>query len=379
MNDPDVSSTFVENIEISDSTLVPPSGRRDDSTRRRPTPPNSDGDLRRQTEAGCGSRPFLRSGVQQADSILAAPANGDTGREALGVSWEDATSHFRSHSPTDFNSQERQAAALNMRRLRSEYHNRPRCTLDKPPLLISAPLLDQPAWLQPLCYWPLFFPCCLNHEYLASYRKSEGSNLQNTFHADLAMGDVSELGEVNTHYLQATSEHVLRRRRYVGGQAAISVDSPSDGGSAAETYNRGWSQVVHTLFRCFCIRCIVAQQTTLLFQEERARQRYPYRFCCEDFFGSEGNYHRTLWSMILCDILTAGLPCGCWYHGMGTACFGWRIRYLIRCRYRVQGVTIFDLLRMMCIPMQCVDQQGTQMGVNGLREQMTICAPVCMN
>lgn len=176
----------------------------------------------------------------------------------------------------------------------------------------------------------------------------------------------------------ASSPSGSRGRRHQHGRGGTRAQSgPNGNGSNNSRDGAGGCAdgCSHLLYRCFCLRCSIAQQTDLLFREEERRQRYPYRFCCESLYGTNGSYARTLASIIVCDLLSGGLfiPCGLSYQGCGTALYGWRLRYLIRCRYSIYDVTFLDLLRMLCAPMQAVDQQGTEMAAHSLFERHGIC------
>lgn len=329
---------------------------------------------------------------------------------------------------------------------RETFHNRQRCTLEEPPLLYQTPILDKRPYVQPLCYAPLLFPCCMDNEYRRAFcGKRTGSIFSSTQTGVLAYpdneademadlravtedDDVDELDEVAVHvhgrrgvpsngdgahstppendrgrtddgspstsprrvlqrpqegFTAQTDRHGEHtyppRTRALGHGGRVGVDlGPSlsrgggPSGSGGEVLTDGCT---HLLSRCFCLRCSIAQQTDLLFREEERRQRYPYRFCAEWFFGSQGHYRRTLLTMLVCDLLTGGLfiPCGLSYQGLGTACYGWRTRYLIRCRYGIYSPAICDLFIMLCLPMQAVDQQGMEMAAHGLFEVPGIC------
>ncbi|KAH9599262.1 hypothetical protein LSM04_002645 [Trypanosoma melophagium] len=205
---------------------------------------------------------------------------------------------------------------------RGEMHNRPRLVAKTVPLILSAPVLDRPKWLN-----SFFDPCfCLR-------------------------GNYSEIWGVGIY---DESENIGERRT----NAVLS--SPQDSQCTAS--------LGHFLWRFFCLRCSVAEQTRLLFAEEEKRGHTPYRFCCEGFFGSEGKMPRTFWTMCLCDLLTVGCPFACCYHGLGTTLYGCRLRYLIRCRYRLNGTVAGDFFTMLCCPLLAVDQQGLEMMQHGLYE-----------
>lgn len=361
---------------------------------------------------------------------------------------------------------------MELRRLRAEYHNRPRYSLDKPPQQLVAPLLNRESWLQPLCYAPLYFPCMDNASpALRGPRRKPSSVLSlrdatsrsgsdvagqragaargaGTADAAGATPPQSSLGNTpqTNPLLSPSSPHLsMTRDENTGTNSAVRqvgfastatggaprsspVPRPQGGLTSAEVFigngdapppqqQRGAStfrqhrsrpgedlyhqpidisqhgepfseatdlgssgttsdHCMHLLRRCFCVRCSIAQETYLLFREEERRRREPYRFCCEGFFGADGDYQRTLLLMCLLDTVTIGMPCGCWYHGLGTALFGWRIRYLLRCRYRVQGLAIMDCLIMCCMPMNAIDQQASEMAANGIIEVPGVCPAV---
>ncbi|ESL09878.1 hypothetical protein TRSC58_02397 [Trypanosoma rangeli SC58] len=205
---------------------------------------------------------------------------------------------------------------FNYMSLREQFHNRERLVVATRPPILASPVLDRSEWLH-----PLLAPCfCLR-----------GNDLP---------ASLPEYAEMVT---------LSRRKR-----------SPTSFPEPKLTSAFG-----HFIWRFFCLRCGVAEQTYLLFREEEKRGREPYRVCCEDFFGREGRMPRTFYYICLCDLFTCGCPCGYFYHGLGTAAFGWRLRYLVRCRYRLQGSSAGDFFTMLCCPLFAVDQQGLEMKMHG--------------
>ncbi|ORC87745.1 uncharacterized protein TM35_000201540 [Trypanosoma theileri] len=206
---------------------------------------------------------------------------------------------------------------------REDMHNRPRLVAKTRPLILAAPILDRPKWLH-----TFFDPCfCFRDNYVEIHSRetSDGSERMGPPH-----------------------------------MSAVQSSSSSEANCT--------SPLGHFLWRFFCVRCSIAEQTHLLFREEEKRGHMPYRFCCEDFYGSEGNMPRTFWTTCLCDIVTLGCPFGCCYHGLGTALYGCRLRYLLRCRYRLNGTLVGDFCRVLCCPLFAVEQQGFEMRQSGLYE-----------
>lgn len=90
---------------------------------------------------------------------------------------------------------------------------------------------------------------------------------------------------------------------------------------------------------------------------------------------SSSYYRRTLFWIMLLDTLSLGI---CFtpfsgficYQGIGTALFGWRLRYMVRARYKLhRQAALLDLLFFnMCCPSWCVEQQGVQLLMGGLSE-----------
>ncbi|RNF08289.1 hypothetical protein TraAM80_02795 [Trypanosoma rangeli] len=201
---------------------------------------------------------------------------------------------------------------FNYMSLREQFHNRERLIVTTRPPILASPVLDRSEWL-----YSLLAPCfCLRGNDLPAYP------------------------------LECTEMLTLGRRKF---------------GPASFPEPKCTSAFGHLMWRIFCLRCSVAEQTYLLFREEEERGREPYRMCCEDFFGREGRMPRTFYYICLCDLFTCGCPCGYFYHGLGTAAFGWRLRYLVRCRYRLQGSSAGDFFTMLCCPLFAVDQQGLEM------------------
>ncbi|EKG00150.1 hypothetical protein TCSYLVIO_008923 [Trypanosoma cruzi] len=200
--------------------------------------------------------------------------------------------------------------------LREQFHNRERITVTTRPLVLASPVLDRKEWL-----YNLFAPCFFlrgNYMYATLFE---------------------------------TAEMALSNRRE---SIATILPRPyciSAGG--------------HFIWRFFCLRCSIAELTYLLFREEEERGREPYRFCCEGFFGYEGRMPRSFLTMCLADLLTCGLPFGYFYHGLGTTLFGCRLRYLIRCRYRIEGTVAKDFLLMLCCPLMTVEQEALEMMMYG--------------
>ncbi|EPY15461.1 hypothetical protein STCU_12010 [Strigomonas culicis] len=90
---------------------------------------------------------------------------------------------------------------------------------------------------------------------------------------------------------------------------------------------------------------------------------------------SSSYYRRTLCCVLLLDTLSLGICCTplsgfCCYQGLGTALFGWRLRYMVRTRYKLRrAATLLDMLLFnMCFPSWCVEQQGVELLAGGLSE-----------
>ncbi|RNF22570.1 uncharacterized protein Tco025E_03141 [Trypanosoma conorhini] len=227
--------------------------------------------------------------------------------------------------PSSIPSAELFRADFNYMSLREQFHNRERLIVTTRPPVLASPVLDRKQWLHSL-WAPFFF--------------LRGNDLPPD------QFDYAELVAVGS------------RRRGPTNPPEPKCDSA----------------LGHLVWRLFCLRCGVAEQTYLLFREEEERGREPYRLCCEDFFGREGHMPRSFYYICLCDLLTCGCPCGFFYHGLGTAAFGWRLRYLLRCRYRLQGTSVGDFSLMLCCPLFAVDQQGLEMMMHGNSERRDLCA-----
>ena len=76
--------------------------------------------------------------------------------------------------------------------------------------------------------------------------------------------------------------------------------------------------------------------------------------------------------IILLDILTAGLPIGPFYQGCGTAMFGCHTRWLIRKKFRIDGLAWADLAASTCAPTCAFYQQRREIEKGG-----TMLAPPC--
>ncbi|EKF28628.1 hypothetical protein MOQ_007617 [Trypanosoma cruzi marinkellei] len=209
--------------------------------------------------------------------------------------------------------------------LREQFHNRERITVTTRPPVLASPVLDRKDWL-----YNLFAPCFF------------------------VRGNY-----VYTTLVEATEMAFLHRRQ------RIVTNLPSSYCISA------WG---HFIWRFFCLRCSIAELTDILFREEEERGREPYRFCCEGFFGYEGRMTRSFLTMCVVDLLTCGFPFGYFYHGLGTTLFGCRLRYLIRCRYRIEGTVVKDFLLMLCCPLLTVEQEALEMMMYGNLERRDLCA-----
>jgi hypothetical protein len=65
--------------------------------------------------------------------------------------------------------------------------------------------------------------------------------------------------------------------------------------------------------------------------------------------------------IVALDLFTGGLPCGFFYHGLGTAWAVWSWRRAMRFRYHLKGTPIADLLVAVCLPPLGVRQIENQL------------------
>ncbi|KAK7196210.1 hypothetical protein NESM_000556300 [Novymonas esmeraldas] len=126
----------------------------------------------------------------------------------------------------------------------------------------------------------------------------------------------------------------------------------------------------HLLYRFFCVRCAIASQAQALQADADMRSAMPTPFpCCSCLQVESRSYSAVLCAVCLLDLVTLGVPFGCCcYHGVGSALYGWHLRYLLRARYRIFAWTAVDLLTMCCIPGLALDQQGAELLLNGTPE-----------
>lgn len=128
----------------------------------------------------------------------------------------------------------------------------------------------------------------------------------------------------------------------------------------------------HFLYRCCCIRCAIAQQTSLVFLDGERQHLVPIPFLFPKLYPHPMQYSRAVWAMGCIDGLTCGFCCPCiGYNGVGTALFGWRLRYWVRCRYGLYGTSMKDLFTMLLCPSLASDQIGFELESRGLHEQWT--------
>ncbi|KAG8348901.1 hypothetical protein ERJ75_000063500 [Trypanosoma vivax] len=217
-------------------------------------------------------------------------------------------------------------------RVREEFHSRPRLTQKTRPLILTAPVLDRPEWSYSM--YSLLF-CMRGNDY--------------------------------------------------SGQEAGGDRTPSERCSASQRKNSPFSSLEpkcssacgHFFWRMFCLRCSVVDQTRLLFLDDEKRGRVSQPFGCECLLGNGAPTSRTVWTMCLLDFLTCGCPCGCCYHGMGTTLHECRLRYMVRCRYRISGIVTTDFYNALCCPLLAVDQQGLEMKNFGLIETRDLTRIMC--
>lgn len=125
----------------------------------------------------------------------------------------------------------------------------------------------------------------------------------------------------------------------------------------------------HLFYRCCCLRCAIAQQTSLIFLDGERQRLVPIPFVFPNLYAHPMQYSRAVFMMAGLDAVTCGFCCPCLgYNGMGTAFFGWRLRYWVRCRYGLNGTSINDLLAMLLCPALGSDQIGFELESHGIHE-----------
>ncbi|KPA76243.1 hypothetical protein ABB37_07986 [Leptomonas pyrrhocoris] len=316
---------------------------------------------------------------------------------------------------------EARIATIEERRVRHLYHNRPRMRLTARPRIVENIVLDRTKWEQPLCYLPLFLPCMQN----AFYRVPQGAklrtaawepNVSNPFSPSViysgtagsagppedprqtpavaaaaadAASTESDLS-VSTaafYHVPPTSSRLTMRREVTQATATSATPLRRPGAQLTATVaadrvlvNRHGAasppsfsfvdNFRHLLYRCFCVRCAIAAQAESLQADMKMRSAVPHQFpCCSCLKVESRSSSELLWMVCAMDALSLGAPCGCCcYQGLGTALYGWHLRYLLRARYRIFSWTVLDLLIMCCIPGLAVDQQGAELLLNDVPE-----------
>nr|ACS87849.1 conserved hypothetical protein [Angomonas deanei] len=317
-------------------------------------------------------------------------------------------------------------ATAEERRVRFLYHNRPRLRLTSAPKVLTCIVQDRDTWEQPLCYAPLLLPCMRNAFYAIPVQQVLRKSLQAETLNPLSPSVIYSLslaneatGQPQLQPQQQQSSSVLQPLSSAESQALLPLQaqhttplyhvpltlprpgttanvgaapqqSPSffqrflnaqpsyiaesgvgDRGAQTDTLGSSLSQnCLHLLYRALCVRCAIASQAQAFQADARMRGAEPFKFGCCDFVGVESkSYAALLRWIVLLDCLTLGVPCGCCcYHGLGTALFGWHLRFVLRARYRIFSWTSIDLLIMCCVPGLAVDQQGAELLLNGMPE-----------
>lgn len=128
----------------------------------------------------------------------------------------------------------------------------------------------------------------------------------------------------------------------------------------------------HLCYRCCCTRCALAQQTSLLYLDGERQRLVPIPFLCPKLYPHPIQYSTAVCATSCIDALTCGFCCPCFgYNGVGTALFGWRLRYWVRCRYGLHGTGFGDLMTMLLCPVLASDQIGFELESRGVHEQWT--------
>lgn len=242
---------------------------------------------------------------------------------------------------------------LARRRALAEYHQRPQQTISYPLKLLHAPVVNpQKAFMQSLCFLKLFCPFLKN-----PFQR---------FHFD-------PTNPVNAGSPSLDSQGPAFPRSSLGYesyQRHRPLDARVDPLDVPESAHSTSSNLSRLLFHCCCLQCAIAQQTALVHYNRELYRLTPQVFCCDWFFGGPEQYCRNAATMIMCDIFSLGIPCClCFgYRGIGTMLFGWRARYLLRCRYGLGGTSVMDLFSMLACPILAVDQQETELECSGLHE-----------
>lgn len=226
-----------------------------------------------------------------------------------------------------------------------EFHSRAFHRLDSPVLMVQAAVLKQSRhFRQPPVYARLLFPCLYN-EYHRVYVQTRNP-------------------------LQQPSQH-----SYVRHEPEEVPLVPSRTSGFCSNFSR-------FLFHVCCLQCTLSQQATLMTREREKRRVVPHEFCCDWILGAaDRGYTKGLATTLCLDILTCGYPwcmcCCCGYRGMGSLVFGWRLRYLIRCRYGIAGSSVGDIAVMGCCAPFGADQLCTQLSFHGIDESRDWASAIC--
>lgn len=296
-------------------------------------------------------------------------------------------------------------------RVRTLFHNRPRLILRRRPLVVVNAVLNRTAWMQPLFHLPLCCPCLPNEFYLPTkgeFDTMASGDVDSTTYGGLMPSTVhpgntvprsgvsasSSLYESQTRHLQATgaaartapygnpssgaegavptSDVFSSPERNAGVAMTTAVNLPlSRAAAPAAVDTQG--NTMHCLYRLLCVRCALAEQSLALRADHERRFLKPFVFpLCGCFDLRRPSLWKLLCLMGVLDLLSAGLPCGCGYHGIGTAIFGCRLRYAVRVRYNIFAWTALDFVLMLCSPWIGVDQQGTELHCHEAAEE-TVC------
>ncbi|CAG9572340.1 conserved hypothetical protein [Leishmania major strain Friedlin] len=322
-------------------------------------------------------------------------------------------------------------ATAEERRVRLLFHTRPRIRLRERPRMVMNPVLDRPGWVQSLCYPVLCIPCMRNTIYSTPLSTVMRASCETDFFGSAqpsvaflasetsvlpgeqprpdfsgaahggsrALGaplttamptapafyhvpiTAPRLAQSSAYHRRADSELLLHRMPLppplnplsgIGERAAAnshrellisSIETPSWPVRFAHNCS-------HLMYRCFCVRCAIASQMQALQVDADIRGAKMTLFPLCTCLGAASKSHTEILSTLcLLDFLTLGAPFGCCcYHGLGSAFYGWHLRYMLRARYRIFAWTSIDLLIMCCIPGLALDQQGAELLLNGTPE-----------
>lgn len=231
------------------------------------------------------------------------------------------------------------------KKMLAEYHNRPRVILDKPMRLAYDVILRADVkFEQPLCHVPLCVPCMQND--------SQAYHFSQRFPA---------------YFPRRPGSSTRRETVLESFEESVEVTGDLCGGSSSP-----WCRNIERLFfRCCCLRCSIAQQRNILYHDAEERRLLQRDLCCDNILVDPRRYCLSVCAIACCDLFTGGLPLPCCYYGLGTALYGWRIRYEIRLRYGVDGSSMGDFFAMLLCPMLTVDQLSTEIERHGLHEEWT--------